>query len=175
MKTKPLTDLDAINVALRRKLLAEVAIESIEAKLEQTLTPLKAAADAQAGPYRDEIEELDAAMHLFWETHRNGPIKSLPLTFGSIGERKAPDKTKLRRGWKMSTIVGAIEKLGAAWYRRFVRDPDPEINKQAVLAASEIELTALAACGVSIETGETEFFAKTDRTKLAAAIAPPAA
>jgi phage host-nuclease inhibitor protein Gam len=175
MKTKPLTDLDAVNNALRQKLLAEVAIEAIEGKLELTITPLKAAADADAAPHREKIEGLDAAMHLFWEAHRDGPIKSIPLTFGTIGERKAPEKTSLRRGWKMSTIVGMIQGLGDWWYRKFVREPEPEVNKKAVLMASDDELEKLRACGISIEPGEPEFYAKTDRTTLAAAATWPLA
>ena len=161
--------------SLRRKLLAEGAIEAIEGQLELAITPLKAAADADAAPHRELIEQLDAAMHLFWVPRREGPMKSIPLTFGTIGERKAPEKTSLRKGWKISTIIGLIQRRGEWWYEKFVRQPEPELNKKALLLATDDELETLRFCGIFIDPGEPEFYAKTDRTTLASAMTwPPA-
>ena len=92
--------------------------------------------------YRAPLAELDRYLLLetTWvETWANAhpdafsDRRTLPCTHAIIGFRTSPPRVeRLSRKWSWSDI--AVKLAEAAWGRRYLRHPAPEVNKEAVLS-----------------------------------------
>jgi len=88
---------------------------------------------------------------------------SLALTHATIGYRVSPPRVeRASRKWTWTEIS---QKLGeVAWGRRYLRQPSPEVNKEAILAnRAEFDPAELRQVGVKI-VQETRFYITPHRT-----------
>jgi phage host-nuclease inhibitor protein Gam len=85
--------------------------------------------------------------------------RSLACTHAIIGFRVSPARVdRASRKWTWTEIA---QKLGdIAWGRRYLRQPAPEVNKEALLAdRADLEPAELRKCGVKIVQEERFFIA----------------
>jgi phage host-nuclease inhibitor protein Gam len=133
----------------------------IETAMNDKMAAVKARHEADAKPFKDEIEALTRGLHTYAEGHRdaltnNGKVKFHRFAAGEIAWRARPPKVTLRG---MDTVVEALKRLGLS---RFLRVKE-EVNKEAMLAEPEIARTV---AGVSIGSAGEEFIVKPFATEL---------
>lgn len=86
-----------------------------------------------------QIEAKEASVYTYCQRHRGELFqekKSLDLLLAEIGFENTPPRVEKRSGkdtW--GQIARRLEAVD--WGTGFVREPDPEVNKQALLAARE--------------------------------------
>lgn len=86
--------------------------------------------------------------------------KSVQLTHGVIGRRLGSPALKvLNKSWTWESILTRLREVYGA---RFIRKPEPEVDKAAIKKA-DLSADALKACGLKIEQTES-FFAEPERT-----------
>jgi phage host-nuclease inhibitor protein Gam len=119
--------------------------------------------------FRAPLAELDR--YLFLETTwvenwaRTNPDaftdekRSLACTHAVIGFRVSPPRVdRASRKWNWTDIASKLGDI--AWGRRYLRQPAPEVNKEALLAdRAELDAAELRKCGVKIVQEERFFIA----------------
>jgi phage host-nuclease inhibitor protein Gam len=143
---------------LRKKGLAEIEIDRIEADLNEKIATLKERAVKEAAEHQAVVRMADEALEAFWQRqYKPGGAKSMTLTFGVLGAR-ASRAVKLLR-----PLADVIEALGSG-FAKFLRVKQT-VNKEALLDASAEELRELRRY-LEIEPRET-FYAEPDREAIA--------
>lgn len=103
------------------------------------------------------IETQEAGIYTYCQQHRKELFpekKSIDMLLAEIGFRDEPhsvEKASKKDTW------GAIAKrlLSLAWGKQYLTDPDPEIDKRALLAdRKKITAEQLAAAGIKFEADE---------------------
>jgi phage host-nuclease inhibitor protein Gam len=121
-----LETLEDVNGVLREIGLLERELESIDAEAQKQIGELKADAAKKGEPMRKRITELGAKVQAFAEYNKGDLFKdrkSIELTFGSLGYRKATS-ISVRK-----TTVALLEKLRLDKYIRVEKSPDKEAMK----------------------------------------------
>jgi phage host-nuclease inhibitor protein Gam len=85
--------------------------------------------------------------------------RSLPCTHATIGFRVSPARVdRASRKWNWTDVAAKLGDI--AWGRRYLRQPAPEVNKEALLAdRAELDPAELRKCGVKIVQEERFFIA----------------
>ncbi|MFO1418362.1 MAG: host-nuclease inhibitor Gam family protein [Methylotetracoccus sp.] len=140
---------DDVSAAIARIGIAQRERERIQADMNDALAKLKEMHEAQAAPFKDEIEMLSKGVQLWCEAHRgelthDGKRKFHHFAAGEVKWRMRPPSVGLRA---MDNIIDACKRLGLA---RFVRVKE-EVNKEAMLAEPDLAGTIT---GVTIRQGE---------------------
>ena len=86
--------------------------------------------------------------------------KSVQLTHGVMGRRLGNSALKvLNKSWTWESIVTRLREVYGA---RFIRKPEPEVDKVAIKKA-DLPAADLAVCGLKMQQDEN-FYAEPDRT-----------
>ncbi|BAE49258.1 host-nuclease inhibitor Gam family protein [Paramagnetospirillum magneticum] len=133
----------------------------IETAMNDELAAVKARHEAEAKPFKDEIEALTRGLHTYAEANRDaltrdGKVKFHRFAAGEIAWRTRPPKVTVRG---IDTVVEALKRLGLT---RFLRVKE-EVNKEAMLAEPEVATTV---AGVTIGSGGEDFIVKPFETEL---------
>lgn len=123
--------------------------QRLEAAMNDELAAVKARFEAEAKPFKDEIEDRSKGLQVFCEGRRDqltgsGKVKFHRFAAGEVSWRSRPPKVSIRG---TETVLGALKRLGLD---RFIRTKE-EPNKEAMLAEPQA-LEGLA--GVKFEQGE---------------------
>ncbi len=133
----------------------------IETAMNDELAAVKARHEAEAKPFKDEIEALTRGLHTYAEGHRDvltrdGKVKFHRFAAGEIAWRVRPPKVTIRG---IDTVIEALKRLGLT---RFLRVKE-EINKEAMLVEAEVAITV---SGITIGSGGEDFIVKPFETEL---------
>jgi phage host-nuclease inhibitor protein Gam len=92
--------------------------------------------------------------------------RSLACTHATLGFRVSPARVdRASRKWTWTEIASKLGDI--AWGRRYLRQPAPEVNKEALLAdRAELDPAELRKCGVKIVQEERFFIAPHGPTTL---------
>jgi len=128
------------------------ALQRMEAALNDQLAQIKAEAELQAAPYREQIKALAAGVQTYCDANRDaltgGKVKFAKFASGEVAWRMNPPKVVTKRGIGLETILELLRGRGLG---RFIRTKE-ELNKDLILAEPE----AVAGMReISIEQGET--------------------
>jgi phage host-nuclease inhibitor protein Gam len=98
-----------------------------------------------------------------------GDKRSLACTHATIGFRVSPPRVdRASRKWTWTEVATKLADL--AWGRRYLRQPAPEVNKEALLAdRAELDAAELRKVGVKIVQEERFFIAPHGPSSLASA------
>ncbi len=119
--------------------------------------------------FRGPLAELDRYLLLettwveTWARTNAGAFpdekRSLACTHATIGFRVSPPRVdRASRKWNWTDIAAKLGEL--AWGRRYLRQPAPEVNKEALLAdRAELDAVELRKVGVKIVQEERFFIA----------------
>lgn len=151
---------------LRRKCEIAVALDRIEARLNERINKAKDEATVAGA----EIKKEDAALDRFLKTYfatltpeQLGERKSVRLNFGTFGKRGAREAVRIIRGWTEDLVVAALKSKGWASFIKTVET----ISRASVLAANaENRALIEKECGLRVEPGET-FYVDPDVKALA--------
>jgi phage host-nuclease inhibitor protein Gam len=133
-----------------KKAAMELAVANVQEKFQDPMAELA-----------EKIESRYFGILGYCETHRaalfHDKRKSLDLVTASLGFRTNPPSVQVV-GKKMKLGEIAKKLLNLEWGKLFVRYPEPEVDKESILAA-RAKLTAeqLASVNLSIQA-EEEFF-----------------
>lgn len=107
-----------------------------------------------------QVESKEAGIYVFCQQHRAELFpkqKSLDFLLATVGFRTDPpsvEKVSKKDTW--TTIAQRLEAL--SWGESYVRQPEPEVNKKALLdARGTLTPEQLAAAGIKFEQ-EEQFF-----------------
>lgn len=137
-------------------------IESIEAKMQETIDTAKLEADVAATPHRNRITQLETQIKLFTEEHANDMDgkKTKVLTFGQLGYRRSTKVMLPKAAAKLAEIISALKSRGMT---DCVVTPPPKIDKDVLKKYPVNDITAVGA-GIKVED---VFWYEVDREKLA--------
>lgn len=141
--------------------LAARIVES-QIQRERLVSERDAAIERAAGPYRPEIDRIDAEIEdglarleawAIANREEFGDAKSLALAGGHrVGWRLGQWTAKPGRGWNWKKIQAGIEALSKGWRDAYLRTKTT-VNKAAIIADREkVDWSVL---GVSFAQGET--------------------
>lgn len=110
-------------------------------------------------PITREIESREAGIYVYCAANRSsifpGAKKSIDTLVATIGFRRSPPhvgKTSSRDTW--ATIAQRL--LSLDWGSIYVRDSEPEVDKEALIKArANLTPADLAAVGITIDSDET--------------------
>lgn len=116
--------------------------------------------------YRTPLAELDRYLLLettwveTWARENTDAFsdrRTLACTHASIGFRVSPPRIeRASRKWTWSEVAVKLSEL--AWGRRYLRQPAPEVNKEALLAdRADLEAPELRKVGIKIVQDERFF------------------
>ncbi|MDP2830171.1 MAG: host-nuclease inhibitor Gam family protein [Sulfuricellaceae bacterium] len=140
---------DEANDAIRKIGIAQRERARIQADMQDVLAGIKESHEAQAQPYKEQIEQLSAGVHTWCEANREqltqgGKVKYANLPAGEVKWRTRPPRVTIRAA---EVVLDTLRRLGLI---RFIRAKE-EVNKEAMLAEPEA-VSGIA--GVKIEQGE---------------------
>ncbi len=147
-------DAAVANIVRRRSQHTELA-----AKYDQAVADLQQERQQIAGPMLDVIASLEAAVQEYCTMHRAelfGPKKSRETTLAEFGFELTPPRVETsskRVRWK--DVLTRFARL--AWAAAYVRQPELQVDKQALLADRE-KLTPEQCTAAGIEFCQDEQF-----------------
>jgi len=140
---------DEVNGAIAKMGIAQRERERIQADMNDSLAKAKEQYEAQAEPFKREIEALSKGVQTWCEANRDsitkdGKVKFAHFPAGEVKWRMRPPKVTLRA---VETVLETLKRLGLTRFIRVKEEP----NKEAMLADPKA-LEGLA--GVKFEQGE---------------------
>lgn len=106
-----------------------------------------------------QIEVKEASVYTYCQRHRAELFvdkKSIDLLLAEVGFELTPHRVEKKSKDTWPTIARRLESLD--WGQQFVRDGDPEVNKQALLSAREsLSEEQLKEAGIRFEQDENFF------------------
>ena len=134
----------------------------IETAMNDELAAVKARCEAEAKPFKTEIEALTRGLHTFAEGHRDtltrgGKVKFHRFAAGEIAWRTRPPKVSIKGG--VEAVISAFKSLGLLQFVRIKED----LNREAMLSEPDV---ATMISGVSIGSAGEDFIVKPFETEL---------
>ncbi|MBU3969050.1 host-nuclease inhibitor Gam family protein [Patescibacteria group bacterium] len=116
---------------------AQRKIQAIFTDLNSEVECLKGGADEKKKPLVSQIDALLEGVYIYAEAHRDeltegGKIKTVKFSSGDIVWRITPPKVTLKN------IEKVVAELLSRGLKRFLRYPDPEVDKEAMLREQEV-------------------------------------
>ncbi len=157
----PVHSTQALESSVAETVRLKLAVTQLQAEMQQTIAATQALFADRILPPSREIESREAGIYVYCADNRPTLFpagkKSLDTLVATIGFRTTPprvEKTSSKDKW--ATIAQRLLTLD--WGNLFVRDPEPEVDKDAILAArSRLTPKQLAAAGITI-TSDEHFF-----------------
>lgn len=151
----------------------------LHARMEQEIAAIQKDYQEDLLGLQKEVETREEGVYLYCQGHRSELFpderkrKSIETPLAIMGFRINPfrvEKTRSKDTW--SKI--ALRLCGLVWGEKYVREKDPEVNKDALLAdRTQFSAKQLSAAGIKFEQDE-EFYI-TPKSDLAAATVKEAA
>ena len=155
MEGTALKSWDEVNLALKELAECELAIESIEGKLNTNIADLKLQAESVAAPIQERIEKLAVQVKEFTEENRADiPGKTKKMNFGQVGFRQS---TKIN----VKSIQATLKLLKAKGMVNCINVKEA-INKDIL---REYPDEVIASVGAKKKVEDT-FWYETDRESL---------
>jgi phage host-nuclease inhibitor protein Gam len=105
------------------------------ARMDQDLTDIRAQYEGVLDHLAQEIQTRTALVEGWADSHPEEfpeGKKSIDIVHGSIGFRTDPPKVlPVRKRFTVKIIVSLLKKV--AWGPKYIRQPDPQIDKEAIL------------------------------------------
>lgn len=157
-----LTSLDDCTRAMGNLLQATLRLEKLIADRDLGVAQVQASYEKALDALRTEAADLELGMQNYYMSHvgeiEKGGKKSLQLTNGVMGRKLSPPSLKLaNKSW---TWAAVLTKLKVAFGDRFIRQADPEINKD--LVKKELPSGELGEYGMKLSQNE-DFYAEPAR------------
>jgi phage host-nuclease inhibitor protein Gam len=150
--------------AVNRHVELSLKLQSMKATHEAAVAALNTEFDRQTADLVAQIGGLEASAQLFAETHRelfpeepnDGP-RSRTYRNATVGFRWNPVKVEKRVN--KDTFEAIAERLGELkWGAKYLREFDPEVNKDALIQdQATLTEAQLAQAGIRFSRGETFF------------------
>ena len=151
---------DGLAAAVNRYVAVSLTMEELKAAHERRVASINQEFELATVDLVAEIESLSNGAHLFCEQHRDlfpEGAKSIAYRNAVVGFRNNPpkvDKVIAKDTWD------AIAKrmAGLAWAVDYIRDGEPSVDKDAILAhRADLPEAMLKKVGIVITQGETFF------------------
>jgi phage host-nuclease inhibitor protein Gam len=150
---------EALEAAVAQYVRLKLEKAEKEIKIEQEKAEIDAKHQSALVEMNDAIEAVEIAAEVYCERHPEifGEAKSIDLVLAKIGYRTNPPKVEKNRGKEKWELIAA-RLLSTDWGEKYIRYPDPEVNKEALIADRAV-LTEdqLEDAGVSVVQEETFF------------------
>jgi phage host-nuclease inhibitor protein Gam len=159
---KTLADCDDAMLALKVAMLER---ESLEAARDKAVAGITEKYAPEVRAQVDLAKELELRLQNFYMEHvddlEKDGRKSVKLAHGVMGRRLGAAKLSLaNKSWTWQAVVARLaEKFGD----RFLRTSEPEVKKDEVKRAEDVDAKTLRECGLKLEQGE-DFYAEPTRT-----------
>ena len=146
----------------------EVQLRAITAEMDARIQAVRDEYDARIGSLTNRRDALLNACSLYASMHRDEVLKpglrsgeTSLATYGfNLGN---PTLVLLNRKHTWKTVCAAILAKGAAWAEKYITQPDPKPNKDALKAG--LSETELAELGCRIEQTDAYYIKAKDRTE----------
>lgn len=114
-------------------------LNQIQARFNQRIEEIKAAALEDSLPYQKEIDQLFEGIFVFAKSHRDeltekGKKKTVNLPTGEIKWRLSPPSIFFKKGWNNDKVVALCKSLSL---ERFIRTKE-EVDKETMLKEQEV-------------------------------------
>lgn len=113
--------------------------DQIQARFNQRIEKIKAAALEASLPYQREIDQFFEGIFVFAQEHRDeltekGKKKTVNLPTGEIQWRLNPPSISFKKGWNNDKVVALCKSLSL---ERFIRTKE-EVDKETMLKEQEV-------------------------------------
>lgn len=154
---------------LKEIALIDIAVAEAEAVRQNDLVVAQANFERRTREQLGRKTILAVELERFYASHRKeretGAKKSVEMTYGRAGMRKAKPALTRLKGWSWEKVIACME--ASAFWKAFIQYK-PQIGKQAVRDAMKTE-EELAAIGLRVKEGKEEFFFETFPEKVGGA------
>ena len=153
---------EEVDSALRTIGEIDIEIEKKEGLANLRINDIKEKLAAELNGKLARKARLEKDLEEFMEARKSeiAPAKSKKLNFGAIGLRTCPPKLKLAAKMTWAKVVEKIQALKLTKYLRF---PDPEVDKEKLKQEANFE--TMKEIGVRI-CNDDEFWYEVDREKI---------
>ena len=160
--THQLDSLEHCNRAMGMLLDATLEIERLTAERDKEIAAVQTQYEPALDKQLTQKAEMLASLEAFYRENvaelERGGRKSYELGNGVMGRRLDPPRLALlNRAWTWAT---ATAKVGRRYGLKYLRVPEPELDKDLVKA--DLDADELAACGLKVVQSE-EFYAEPAR------------
>lgn len=171
VKVEPLvvTDENTLNIALGSIRVLQSNIDAVNAQLEADVVQLQTERGATIQGDKEEKQRLESEIERFCTENKSALFsdkKSIKLTNGTVSFKKSSDKVVLMKNFSIEKV---IENLKKSKYAKLFLRTQPELNKEAVMAAYNVtksmSKSELNNYGIDIENGIDKFSYKTLEVK----------
>ncbi|MDQ7789927.1 MAG: host-nuclease inhibitor Gam family protein [Eubacteriales bacterium] len=152
---------DEVNLNLKEIGECELAVEKIEAALNEKISDLKLEATDKAKSHQQRIKKLELELKEFVETHRDdlGNKKTKVLDFGKLGFRKS---TKIKLPRAANKLAEIINKLKVFGMTDCVVQPPAKVDKDSL---KKYPVNEIVRVGANVEVDDV-FWYEWDRERL---------
>lgn len=153
---------DDVDLTMKEIGECELAVERVEADMNEKISDIKLAAEMEAKPHKERIKLLELQMKEFVEANRDnlGNKKTKEINFGKTGFRKSTKITLPRAAAKLAEVIRRIKEFGMT---DCVVQPPEKIDKDNLKKYPENDILKVGAT----LTVEDTFWYEVDRDKLA--------
>jgi len=165
-KSRTLHSWEAVDQVLAELAQLDPAHRKLAARRDEAIARLSARYDEKLAPAAAEIAGLGAAVGEFVLTHSgdlspDGDRRSRDLSHGRVGLYLSPPRLATIGRLKWDTVLERIRELPAHLRHRFLRHPDPKLDKdelQAAIRDCDISEEQRRALGVDIRQDEIAYY-----------------
>ncbi len=152
--TATLESIEECTAAMRRLLMATLDLEKEEAARDGEIALAIKQHEKRIRALGEKLKDLELQLQNYYMTHlgelETGGKKSVQLQYGVMGRRKGNSSLRLlNRSW---TWVAVLAKLREKFRNKFLRLPDPEVDKDKV--KTELPEERLGEFGMKLSQAE---------------------
>ena len=159
LKPRIVSSREGLQAVVADVVAAKLLVVELTAQMEGEIAAVQGKYQERLANLARQIECDEAGAQVWAERNRGefGEKKSLDLVMATVGFETTPhrvDKRNSKETW--GKVARRLQALG--WADAYVREPDPEVNKQQLLAdRTKLTPQQLAEAGLSFEQDENFF------------------
>ncbi|WP_018752649.1 host-nuclease inhibitor Gam family protein [Paenibacillus sanguinis] len=153
---------DDVDLVMKEIGECQLAIERVEADMNEVISDVKLASEMEAKPHKERIKLLELQMKEFVDANRDdlGNRKTKEINFGKTGYRKSTKISLPRAAAKLAEVIRKLKEFGMT---DCVVQPPEKIDKDNLKKYPENEILKV---GATLTVDDT-FWYEVDREKLA--------